>query len=99
MCIRDSKKFDCVFSVDVLEHIEPDCIISVLTNINQLSTKYIWLRIDTLPARKRLPDGRNAHLIIEQPPYWLDIIEKYIDGNIVYKTFGKKAKLDIAIEK
>ena len=94
-----NKKFDCVFSVDVLEHIEPDCIISVITNINQLSTKYIWLRIDTLPARKRLPDGRNAHLIIEQPPYWLDIIEKYIDGNIVYKTFGKKAKLDIAIEK
>ncbi len=31
----------------------------------QLGTKYIWLCIDTLPARKKLADGRNAHLILE----------------------------------
>ena len=94
-----NKEFDCVFCIDVLEHIEPTCIIDVLQHINQLSSKYIWLRIDTLPARKRLPDGRNAHLIVEQPPYWLDLIDKHIKGTVVYKTFGKKSKLDIAIEK
>ncbi len=94
-----NKKFDCVFCVDVLEHIEPSCISNVLDHINQLSTLLVWLRIDTLPARKRLPDGRNAHLIVEQPPYWLDLIDNHIDGTVVYKTFGKKAKLDIAIKK
>jgi hypothetical protein len=91
--------FDCVFSIDVLEHIEPDYIDSVLDHINQLSNRFIWLRIDTLPARKRLPDKRNAHLIIEQPPYWIEKIKKHIDGEIVYEMFGKKAKLDVAIEK
>ena len=94
-----NSKFDCVFCVDVLEHIEPSCITNVLEHINKLSLKLIWLWIDTLPARKRLPDGRNAHLIIEQPPYWLDLIQKHIDGEVVYKTFGKKAKLDVAIKR
>ena len=94
-----TEKFDCVFCIDVLEHIEPSCIKDVLEHISQLSKKYIWLRIDTLPARKRLPDGRNAHLIIEQPPYWIEKIKKHIDGEVVYKMFGKKAKLDVAIEK
>lgn len=97
--IPNNKQFDCVFCIDVLEHIEPSCLVEVLKHINQLSTKYIWLRIDTLPARKRLPDGRNAHLIIEQPVFWKDIIKKHIPGNIVYEMYGKKAKLDIAIEK
>ena len=92
-------KFDIVISIDVLEHIEPTCISNVLDNINQLSSKYVWLRIDTLPARKRLPDGRNAHLIIEQPSYWLSLIDKHIQGKVVYNMFGKKQKLDIAIEK
>ena len=94
-----NKEFDCVFCIDVLEHIEPTCISNVLDNINQLSSKYVWLRIDTLPARKRLPDGRNAHLIIEQPSYWLSLIDKHIQGKVVYNMFGKKQKLDIAIEK
>lgn len=94
-----NNKFDCVFCIDVLEHIEPLCITDVLDNINQLSSKYVWLRIDTLPARKRLPDGRNAHLIIEQPSYWLSLIDKHIQGKVVYNMFGKKSKLDIAIEK
>ena len=55
-----AKKYDCVFSNDVLEHIEPKFIDEVLNHIDTLSNKYIWLRIDTLPARKTLPDGRNA---------------------------------------
>lgn len=92
-------EFDCIFCIDVLEHIEPRYISSVLDNINQLSSKYIWLRIDTKPARKRLPDGRNAHLIIEQPTYWKTLLQEHIDGEIVYEMFGKKAKLDVAIEK
>jgi hypothetical protein len=57
------------------------------------------LRIDTKPARKRLPDGRNAHLIIEQPTYWKTLLQEHIDGEIVYEMFGKKAKFDVAIEK
>ena len=92
-------KIDCVFSNDVLEHIEPEYINNVLTHINHLANKFIWLRIDTVPARKTLPDGRNAHLILESPTWWLDQISKHIDGNIVYHNLDRKGKFDVAIEK
>ena len=90
---------DCVFSNDVLEHIEPEFIGQVLQHIDTLSTKYVWLRIDTLPARKRLTDGRNAHLIIEDQAYWTEMIQHSIDGIVVYNNVNKKGKLDVAIEK
>jgi len=94
-----SSNYDCVFSNDVLEHIEPEYIGQVLDHINTLSTKYIWLRIDTLPARKKLSDGRNAHLILETPQWWLEKIKTYIDGTVQYHELTKKGKFDIAIEK
>jgi hypothetical protein len=57
------------------------------------------LRIDTLPARKRLSDGRNAHLIIEDQDWWTEMIQHSIDGIVVYNNVNKKGKLDVAIEK
>ena len=91
--------FDVVFSNDVLEHIEPEFVIDVLKHIDQLSTKYIWLRIDTLPARKTLPDGRNAHLIQKDKSWWLSKIDTSINGDVVYVHLTSKGKLDIAIQK
>lgn len=91
--------FECVFSNDVLEHIEPEYLDDVLSNINELSSKYVWLRIDTAPARKTLPDGRNAHLIQESQEWWSKKISNFITGNIVHNILDKKGKLDVAIEK
>ena len=96
--IVPTKKFDCVFSNDVLEHIEPEYIDSVLTHILLLSNNYIWLRIDTKPARKILPDGRNAHLIQESPEWWTNKISKLISPNIVYNYSNENSRIDIAIE-
>lgn len=90
---------DCVFSNDVLEHIEPDYLNEVLEHINSLSTMYVWLRIDTMPARKRLSDGRNAHLILEDQKWWTEQVRKNIEGIIVYNNLNNKGKLDIAIDK
>lgn len=90
---------DCIFCNDVLEHIEPQFINDVLNHINKLSKKNIWLRIDTLPARKTLPDGRNAHLIIESNDWWTSQIKKSITGRIIYSNLNKKGKLDYAIVK
>jgi trans-aconitate methyltransferase len=91
--------FDCVFSNDVLEHIEPEYLEDVLTHIDNLASKYVWLRIDTMPARKKLSDGRNAHLILETPDWWKDKIQMNINGTIKFFQLDKKGKLDIAIEK
>lgn len=59
---------------DVLEHVEPAKLGSVLEHIKCLSGIGAYLVIATRPANKTLPDGKNAHLIIESPQFWLDKI-------------------------
>jgi len=99
MFANEPQQVECVFSNDVLEHIEPEYLNQVLTHIDTLSTKYIWLRIDTKPARKRLSDGRNAHLILEDQAWWTNQISTHIKGIIVYNNLNNKGKLDVAIER
>lgn len=62
---------DVVACVDVLEHVEPDCLAAVLDDLRRVTVKALFLSIPSIPARKTLPDGRNAHLIVEQPKWWL----------------------------
>lgn len=92
------KKYDCVFSNDVLEHIEPEFIEDVLKHICDLSINFIWLRIDTLPARKTLLDGRNAHISLHSSDWWEDKLNTNINGKIIYKSLHK-GKFDVAITK
>lgn len=70
---------DLVVSSDVLEHVEPDCLDDVLDTLQYLSLKAIFLTVATVPAKKFLADGRNAHLIVEQPRWWLSRICKRWD--------------------
>lgn len=60
---------DIVSCTDVLEHVEPDCIDAVLDHLGGLTKRVAFLVIPTRPAKKFLPDGRNAHLI-QQPAEW-----------------------------
>ena len=65
---------ELVTCTDVLEHIEPDMILNVLDDIAAMTQKAAFLAITTTPARKNLPDGRNAHLIQQPPEWWLPLI-------------------------
>lgn len=62
---------DLVSCTDVLEHIEPDCLNAVLDHLFQLADKAVALVVATIPATKHLPDGQNAHLIVEPVDWWL----------------------------
>lgn len=68
---------DLVFSSDVLEHIEPDLIENVVAHMAKLARKMGFLIVNTKPALKTLPDGRNAHLIIEDAEWWQAMFEGY----------------------
>lgn len=61
---------DLVVSSDVLEHIEPEKLDAVLVHIRLLARKVVFLVVNTRIANKVLPDGRNAHLIIEPVEWW-----------------------------
>lgn len=61
---------ELVVCIDVLEHIEPDKLQHVLEHIRQLTLRTAFVTVATRPANKTLPDGRNAHLIIEDSEWW-----------------------------
>ena len=58
-----------VVSIDVLEHIEPDCLDAVLDDLARVTFQWGFFTVHTGPAVKTLPDGRNAHLI-QKPVWW-----------------------------
>lgn len=61
---------DLVVCTDVLEHVEPDRLSTVLALIKTLARKAVFLVVALDPANKTLADGRNAHLIQESPEWW-----------------------------
>lgn len=65
---------DLVVCSDVLEHIEPDCLESVLQHLHRLTNKALFVDVACRPAKKVLADGRNAHLIQWEPRGWLMIL-------------------------
>jgi len=60
-----------VVCLDVLEHIEPDCLDAVLDDLQRVTKSIGLFTVSLWPALKTLPDGRNAHLIVEPPEWWL----------------------------
>lgn len=60
-----------VCCIDVLEHIEPDCLEDVLDHLEELTQTVGIFSVHTGPAGKTLADGRNAHLIQKPVEWWL----------------------------
>ena len=61
--------FDLLISTDVLEHIEPEYLDETLKFLSTKSS-LIYHLIALEPSSVILPDGRNAHLILESPEWW-----------------------------
>ena len=79
-----TSQFDCLVSTDVLEHIEPKMLDETLKTINNMFTTSAFLLVAGYPSKKCLPDGRNAHLIVESFDWWKNKLETFIDGVIVH---------------
>ena len=83
-----SQDFDCVISADVFEHIESEYLDQTLQLIGQKMQRVGWFRIACYPAKKILLDGRNAHLIVEQPAWWRERILKNMPVEIVNEVIS-----------
>jgi len=70
---------DYTICIDVLEHIEPDLIDSVLEDLARVTNKKGYFTIAMYPAQRILKDGRNAHLILEDTSWWLSKLCKYFN--------------------
>lgn len=84
---------DLVVCCDVLEHIEPDCLEDVLNHLRCLTNKLCYAVVHLTPAIKVLPDGRNAHLILEDVPWWKERLSKHFR---VLLAQGSKAYKEVA---
>lgn len=79
---------DLLVSLDVLEHIEPECLDNVLRDMSRLMKRSAFLTVATVPAKKALPDGRNAHLIVEDYKWWLPKLWEHFE----VKSFANMGK-------
>lgn len=68
---------DLVVCTDVLEHIEPDRLSTVLQHLRGLTLKACFAVVATRPASKYLSDGRNAHLLLHDATWWTQTITKH----------------------
>jgi hypothetical protein len=66
---------DMVACLDVLEHIEPDQLDSALEHMKSLAFKGALFVAALYPSGTRLPDGRDSHLILESPEWWVAKVE------------------------
>ena len=90
---------ELVICADVLEHIEPDLINNVLQDIESLTLNTAYLIIDTKPAGKNLPDGRNAHLIVENQEWWTNKIQEVTNFKIMNNIFWKGRRVSMECRK
>ena len=54
-----------------MEHIEEEYLDEILIEISQITMKLCYFSIATVPAKKILSDGRNAHIIQKPSGWWL----------------------------
>lgn len=70
---------DIVVCGDVLEHIEPEHLDSVLADLKRCVLKVGLFIVHTGPAQKTLADGRNAHLIQQDVNWWAAKLSEYFE--------------------
>lgn len=68
-CALPTGTFDFVWCIDVLECIPEDDIPVILRRLANYATKALFIAVSTLPSKKTLPDGQNAH-ITQRPKEW-----------------------------
>jgi effector-binding domain-containing protein len=79
------KQVELTYSSDVLEHVEEHLINETLQDLCNRSTRYQYHLIACHPAKKALSDGRNAHLIIENPDWWKSKLGEIEGWNIIHE--------------
>jgi len=68
-----------VACIDVMEHVEPDCIEDVMDDIATLGLHSYYV-ISLRKAYAVLPDGRNAHISLMDADRWLERMRARYDS-------------------
>jgi hypothetical protein len=67
--------FDGCYAIDVLEHLDKADLPWIIEEIFSYATKFVFLTVATVPAKKNLPNGENAHITLRSPEWWMTLID------------------------
>ncbi len=92
------KPCDLTVCADVLEHVEREHLDAVFGHLKCVTLKGCYLVIATRPAKGALPDGSNAHKIVQPADWWLrgltlagfTILRHEKDGDHQVRIWAKK---------
>ena len=70
-----TQTYDCVYSVDVAEHLSEEDVPWIITELFSLTIKCLFVTIALVPAKKNLPNGENAHITMKPREWWLGHFE------------------------
>ncbi len=73
---KPKDRSDLLLNIDVLEHIEEADLDDVLADMRSLCRDALII-VDTAPAKRVLPDGRNLHVTLKPHDWWRARIEKH----------------------
>lgn len=73
--VLPERQFDMIVSTDVMEHIEPEQLIATLNWLNDHAKLAQFHVIACGPTNRRLPDGRDVHLIQQSIKAWRGMME------------------------
>lgn len=81
--------FDIVVCTDVLEHVEPQFVDQTLDALRAYTARGAVINIACTPAKTHLPDGRNAHLTVLPPAWWMPRLQQRWKEIELVKGTGK----------
>jgi hypothetical protein len=90
---------NAVICTDVLEHVEADQLDGVLAHLAQLVRSYGLFVICCRPAKEKLPDGRNAHLIVQPPFWWMEQLCRFFEYVELRSFTLKEAVFEVRCER
>jgi len=83
----ENKRFDVVFSTDVLEHVPPGDIDRSICQLVRVAKDYLWVQVGLNEKPEKFGSGKNdpwVHEVIKPRSWWLKRFEAYgadeIDG-------------------
>ena len=81
-----SKNYDLITCVDALEHIDRRNIDETLMRIKRHCGGIFFYCIDLIPAVKQLSDGRNTHILLAPPDWWIGQISSHFTMNLSFQV-------------
>lgn len=67
---------DVVVCADVLEHVETEHVDAVLAHVVALTRCVALISVCIVEGKRRLPDGRPAHVTVQPEAWWLEAIAR-----------------------